>query len=163
MDCLQIKWSPEQTAEEVRVSHETIYRHIYADKAAGGSLWKKMRCQKKRKKRYAIGQEHRGQIVARRPSSKLPAYIEERVQVGHWEVDAIIGANHKQAIVTLVYGKLNIVVTLKNLALPNSQSLLIERSTIFPYILLASFKSFSSLLIKATFTPHSLFIRLIEV
>ena len=120
VDCLQIKWSPEQTAEEVRVSHETIYRHIYADKAAGGSLWKKMRCQKKRKKRYAIGQEHRGQIVARRPSSKLPAYIEERVQVGHWEVDAIIGANHKQAIVTLVYGKLNIVVTLKNLALPNS-------------------------------------------
>jgi len=105
VDCLQIKWSPEQTAEEVGISHETIYRHIYADKAAGGILWKQLRCQKKRKKRYASGQERRGQIVARRPISERPAYIEERTQVGHWEGDTVIGANHKQAIVTLVERK----------------------------------------------------------
>jgi IS30 family transposase len=105
VDCLQIKWSPEQTAEEVGISHETIYRHIYADKAAGGILWKQLRCQKKRKKRYASGQERRGQIIARRPISERPAYIEERAQVGHGEGDAVIGANHKQAIITLVERK----------------------------------------------------------
>jgi IS30 family transposase len=37
----------------VGISHETIYRHIYADKAAGGSLYQQLFCQKKRKKRYA--------------------------------------------------------------------------------------------------------------
>ncbi len=50
----------------------------------------------------------------------LPILKRERAQVGHWEGDTVIGANPKPAIVTLVYGKLNIVVTLKNLALPNN-------------------------------------------
>jgi IS30 family transposase len=54
--CLHKKWSPEQIADQVGISHETIYRHVYADKAAGGSLWEQLRCQKKRKKRYASWQ-----------------------------------------------------------------------------------------------------------
>ena len=29
-------------------------------------------------------------------------HIEDRKQVGHWECDTVIGANHKQAIVTVV-------------------------------------------------------------
>jgi IS30 family transposase len=32
----------------------------------------------------------------------LPAHIEGCQQVGHWECDTVIGANHKQAIVTVV-------------------------------------------------------------
>ena len=105
VDYLHGKWSPEQIANQVGISHETIYRHVYADKATGGSLWKELRCQKKRRKRYASGQDRRGQIIGRRPISERPAYIEERSQVGHWEGDTVIGANHKQAIVTLVERK----------------------------------------------------------
>lgn len=48
---LMLQGSPEQIAAFLPVSHETIYRHIYADKAQGGSLWKHLRCQKKRRKR----------------------------------------------------------------------------------------------------------------
>ena len=105
VDYLHDQWSPEQIANQVGISHETIYRHVYADKATGGSLWKELRCQKKRRKRYASGQDRRGQIIGRRPISERPAYIEERSQVGHWEGDTVIGANHKQAIVTLVERK----------------------------------------------------------
>jgi IS30 family transposase len=36
---------------QVGISHETIYRHVYVDKVAGGSLYQQLRCQKKRKKR----------------------------------------------------------------------------------------------------------------
>ena len=43
--CLHHKWSPEQIADQVGISHETIYHHIYADKAAGGSLYQQLRCQ----------------------------------------------------------------------------------------------------------------------
>ena len=50
VDCLLEKWSPVQIANQVGISHETIYRHVYADKAAGGSLYQQLRCQKKRKK-----------------------------------------------------------------------------------------------------------------
>ena len=105
VDCLLAQWSPVQIANQVGISHETIYRHVYADKAAGGNLYQQLRCQKKRKKRYASGRDRRGQIVGRRPISERPEHIEARSQIGHWEGDTVIGAAHKQAIVTLVERK----------------------------------------------------------
>jgi IS30 family transposase len=102
---LSLQWSPEQIAASLPVSHETIYQHIYADKAQGGSLWKHLRCQRKRRKRYASGKSRRGQIIGRRPIAERPASVETRSQVGHWEGDTVIGAGHKQAIVTLVERK----------------------------------------------------------
>ncbi|CAM3740549.1 IS30 family transposase [Polynucleobacter brandtiae] len=102
---LKDQWSPVQIANQVGISIETIYRHVYADKAAGGSLYQQLRCQKKRKKRYASGRDRRGQIVGRRPISERPQHIEARSQIGHWEGDTVIGAAHKQAIVTLVERK----------------------------------------------------------
>jgi IS30 family transposase len=94
--------SPEQVAAELPISHETLYQHIYANKADGGLLWKNLRCQKKKRKRYAGGTDRRGQIVGRRPIHERPADVESRRTVGHWEGDTVIGARHKQAIVTLV-------------------------------------------------------------
>ena len=94
--------SPEQVAAELPISHETLYQHIYANKADGGLLWKNLRCQKKKRKRYAGGTDRRGQIVGRRPIHERPADVESRRTVGHWEGDTVIGAGHKHAIVTLV-------------------------------------------------------------
>ena len=105
--------SPEQVAAELPISHETLYQHIYADKAAGVALWRNLRCQKKRKKRYASGVERRGQIVGRRPIHERPANVELRRTVGHWEGDTVIGAGHKQAIVTLVERKSGYAVLMK--------------------------------------------------
>ena len=75
---LRDQWSPEQIASEVSMSHETIYRHVYADKAIGGDLYKSLRCQRKRRKRYAGGRDRRGQIIGRRPICERPRHIEER-------------------------------------------------------------------------------------
>lgn len=104
-DYLKDQWSPEQIASEVPMSHETIYRHVYADKAAGGELYKSLRCQRKRRKRYAGGRDRRGQILGRRPISERPRHIEKRRQIGHWEGDTLIGKRHKHAIVSLVERK----------------------------------------------------------
>ena len=35
-------------------------------------------------------------------SAERPASVETREELGHWEGDTVIGAHHKQAIVTLV-------------------------------------------------------------
>jgi IS30 family transposase len=110
---LQIQWSPEQISAEVSISHETIYRHIYADKSFGGTLYSHLRCLKKRRKRYAGGRERRGQIIGRRAISERPAHIEERRQIGHWEGDTLIGKSHKQAIVSLVERKSGYAVLAK--------------------------------------------------
>ncbi len=80
------------------MSHETIYRHIYADKAISGDLYKSLRCQRKRRKRYAGGRDRRGQILSRRPIAERPRHIEERRQIGHWEGDTLIGKRHKHII-----------------------------------------------------------------
>lgn len=102
---LGLQWSPEQITDKVAVSHESVYLHVYADKAAGGDLHQSLRSQKPRRKRYLRGQGRRGQIPNRRPISERPDHIDERKQVGHWEGDTAIGAAHKQSIVTLVESK----------------------------------------------------------
>lgn len=80
--------------------HETLYLHVYVDKAAGGNLWKILRCQKQKRKHYAIGRDRRGQIPNRWPLRERPVHIEQRKQIGHWECDTVIRANHNQGIVT---------------------------------------------------------------
>ena len=110
---LQSQWSPEQISAKVPISHETIYRHIYTDKSFGGTLYSHLRCQKKRRKRYAGGRDRRGQIIGRRAISDRPAHIEERRQLGHWEGDTLIGKSHKQAIISLVERKSGYAVLAK--------------------------------------------------
>ena len=102
---LNLQFSPEQIAGKLPISHETLYLRIYADQAQKGQLYKNLRCQKKRRKRYGQGHDRRGQIIGRRCIDERPAYIENRSQVGHWEADTVIGVNHQHAIVTLVERK----------------------------------------------------------
>ena len=110
---LRLQWGPEQIASKLPVSYESLYLHVYADKVRAGTLWKNLRCQKHKRKRYASGRDRRGQIPHRRPLSERPAHIDKRLQVGHWECDTVIGANHKQAIVTVVECKSGYAVIAK--------------------------------------------------
>lgn len=105
LNFLSQNYSPEQIASQIRISHETIYRRIYLDRSQGGELYRHLRCQKKRRKRYAGGRDRRGQIIGRRPISERPSHIDARMRVGHWEGDTVIGRGHKQAIVSLVERK----------------------------------------------------------
>ena len=99
-------WSPEQisgylkTTSQPGVSHETIYRRIYADRRAGGSLYRALRCQKMRRKRYG-GRDRRGTIPNQVSIDRRPAIVDLRRRFGDWEADLIIGAGHQQALVTL--------------------------------------------------------------
>ena len=88
-----------------KIEDETVYQHVYADKAQIGVLWKNLRCQKQKRKRYAGGRRPRGQILNRRPLSDRPLNIEARRQVGHWECDTMVGDSHKGAVVTMVERK----------------------------------------------------------
>jgi IS30 family transposase len=107
---LRLDWSPEQVSgwlkryHAIQVSHEWIYQHILADKQAGGDLYRHLRCQKKRRKRYG-SYDRRGKIPNRVSIDERPAIVEERTRIGDWEVDTIIGKRHRQAIVTLTERK----------------------------------------------------------
>ncbi len=77
---LREDWSPEQISlwlaeEGFRViSHEWIYQHILEDKAQGGDLYRHLRCQKARKKRYG-SYDRRGQLPNRVSIDARPAIV----------------------------------------------------------------------------------------
>lgn len=108
-DKVRLNFSPEQISgrlkkdDHIEISHETIYQYILADKKEGGDLYKHLRCQKKRRKRYGTkSHDRRGQIKDRVSIDKRPKIVEKKSRIGDWEGDLIIGQNHKGAIVTLV-------------------------------------------------------------
>ena len=104
-------WSPEQisgylaSAEDIQISHETIYQHIWADKRNGGSLYQHLRwSHKKRRKRYGT-RDRRGQIKDRVSIDERPQVVDQKARIGDWEVDTVIGKNHHGALVTAVERK----------------------------------------------------------
>ena len=106
--CLKEKWSPQQIVGRFKalkigkISHESIYQRILQDKKLGGSIYMNLRCQKKRRKRYGSGRDRRGQIIGRVSIKERPEIVDKKTRLGDWEGDTVIGAAHKQAIVSVV-------------------------------------------------------------
>src|SRR5487761_305901 len=90
------EWSPVQVrdrlAEEGQrpISHERIYQHLCQDKLVGGTLYRFLRCQRLRRKRYGRP-ERRGQLINRVSIEDRPAIVERRSRIGDWEGDTLIG------------------------------------------------------------------------
>ena len=107
---LRQDWSPEQISGRLKkeqglaISHEWIYQHVLADKRAGGDLYKHLRCQKKRRKRYGT-YDRRGKLPNCRSIEDRPAVANTRKRLGDWQVDTLLGRQHKQALVTLTERK----------------------------------------------------------
>jgi len=59
-----------------------------------------LRCKKQRRKRYEA-YDKRGKLINQVSIDERPQIVEQRGRVGDWEVDTIIGKNHKQAIVSI--------------------------------------------------------------
>ncbi|MBW2494084.1 MAG: IS30 family transposase, partial [Deltaproteobacteria bacterium] len=79
-----------------------IYCHVWKDRENGGDLCKHLRCApKKRRKRYAR-YDSRGRLAGKRHISERPSWIERRSQVGHWEIDTMMGSGDGHCIVTLL-------------------------------------------------------------
>jgi transposase, IS30 family len=103
---LLFEQSPEQIADKLDISHESIYRYIYRDKKAGGCWHWYLRCQKPYRKRCAgNNRNRRGAIANQVRIDERPAHIEARSQIGHWEVDSVVGPFHGSRILTGVERK----------------------------------------------------------
>jgi len=102
------QWSPKQIAGTARrwswlnISHETIYRHIWQNQARGGILYTHLRQSiKRRRKRYRRN-DSRGRLAGKKLIAERPGAVELRQQIGHWEMDTVMGHGSQDCIVTLV-------------------------------------------------------------
>lgn len=114
---LREEWSPEQIAGTLgregtlRISHETIYRHVWKDKRQGGTLYQHLRIAcRTRRKRYGR-YDSRGRLAGKRHISERPAVVEKRAQAGHWEIDTMMGQSQSgECVLTLVERKTGYVL-----------------------------------------------------
>ena len=100
-------WSPEQISgvlanEGILISVERIYQHVWANKKAGGILFMHLRHGHKTRKRKRGSKDSRGQIKNKVSIHDRDEITEEKIRIGDWEVDLVVGANHKGFILTLV-------------------------------------------------------------
>jgi transposase, IS30 family len=90
---LQQTWSPEQIAEERRMSgkpfvcFKTIYRWLYAGRLAAGEV-RVLRHKGKRRKPT----ETRGRFLVGKTISQRPKEIRKRESFGHWELDTVVSS-----------------------------------------------------------------------
>jgi transposase, IS30 family len=113
---LHRRLSPEQISGRLAfrgtlcISHETIYRHVWRDRILGGSLYTYLRgARKKRRKRYGA-YDSRGRLAGKRHIRERPLAAQQRSEIGHWEIDTVIGKGSHHRLVTLVDRKTGYVV-----------------------------------------------------
>ena len=108
---LALGWSPEQVAGRLArdtgesvISHETIYRFIYAQIARTKNYaWRHYlpRGKSKRGWRGRRGGHPASFIAHRRPLCERPDEANDRQTPGHWEADLMLFTTYGQAILTL--------------------------------------------------------------
>jgi IS30 family transposase len=92
--------------EDMRVSQETIYTHIYI--LPKGELKKELiSCLRKmhktrKKQKTSDTKETRGKIIDMISIDERPSEVADRIIPGHWEGDLILGKGHKSALGTIV-------------------------------------------------------------
>jgi len=123
VDRLKDGWSPEQIAgrlafegHDVRISHETIYAHVYSGEGQSEALARYLPSRrKKRKPRYA--RRPRGLVFPPdRSIHERPEHVKTRETFGDWEGDLMIfeKAQGKMNVASLVERKTRFAVLFRN-------------------------------------------------
>lgn len=91
-----LKTDPPPKLRGTRVSHETIYQHIYTGSGRYKQLYRFLRvARKKRIKKFS--RKHRKLPITQRVSiHDRPSHINERSEIGHWESDTVEGQRKKE-------------------------------------------------------------------
>jgi transposase, IS30 family len=116
---LRQQWSPQQISwrlrlrGQLRISHETIYRHVRLDRRLGGRLWRELRIVAKFGRKRRGSAATRGRQSGKRHISERPAHVEHRLELGHWEGDTVMGADQRHCVLTLVERKTGYVLIRK--------------------------------------------------
>lgn len=86
----------------ILISHESIYKMIWTDKENGGDLYKFLRRHGKKYNKRGGKTAGRGVIPNRRDISERPEIVGEKSRFGDLEIDTIVGAKRRGAILSIV-------------------------------------------------------------
>jgi IS30 family transposase len=124
LEKIETYWSPQQIAGRWKtlsgeaISHETIYQYIFKYHPEMVKLFFRRKGRKYRNRRLEAA-NMKGQIADMNMITNRPLEVENRKEIGHWEGDTVIGANHKGSFVTNVERKTGFLLAR---TLPNKQA-----------------------------------------
>ena len=133
IDYLEQDYSPEQIVGYAKrlskpcVSVERIYQFVWKDKKKGGLLYKHLRTKGKKYKKRDNLNSGRGQIIGSVDITQRPKIVDKKERFGNLEIDLVIGANHKGALLTINDRATGM---LKMRYLENKESEVIEKNTV---------------------------------
>jgi len=119
------QWTPEQISGRIKelypndpimsISHESIYRYIYLQPQASlnKKLIKLLVRSKSRRRKPKKRRKKGSKIINQVSIDNRPKHIEERLEIGHWEGDLMIGKDNKSAIGTIVERKSRYTIIVK--------------------------------------------------
>ena len=105
---LRQQWSPRQVQGRLRrlgvktMSHQSIYRRVHRDRTEGGQVWRHMRHMGKLRRKRKGSEDARGRLLGKRHISQRPERAEQRQEVGHVEVDTVMGKDGRHCVLTVV-------------------------------------------------------------
>ena len=99
---LREDWSPEQVCGRLahhpppgfrrrRLCCETVYQFIYTNEGQTLGLWRHLRRRKPRRRPIRIRHTRPTLITERTSIHDRPEVVKERIELGHWETDTVIG------------------------------------------------------------------------
>ena len=104
------QWSPDQIRgrcgqqNQPMLSTAAIYNYIWRDHAQGGTLYANLRhASRPYRKRYgkADGRSKAAKQAAKPSIAQRPEVVNAKTRFGDWELDTVIGSNHKGVLVTI--------------------------------------------------------------
>ncbi len=105
---LRQKWSPEQIVDHmdksfgINISVQTIYRRIKKDRRNGGFKYLDLRIMPKVRRKSYGNNDLRGKLSGKKHISTRPLEADNRTEIGHWEVDTVMGGNRHEWVLTMV-------------------------------------------------------------
>jgi IS30 family transposase len=99
-------YSPEQVVGRCKleglecVSVETIYQHVWGDKRRGGDLHTHLRRKGCKYRKRGAKKDSRGVIRDRVSIDERPKVVDDKSRFGDLEIDLVVGANHRRALLT---------------------------------------------------------------
>lgn len=110
---LQNHWSPEQIAGKlstfapaalngITISHTSIYRWIWADPQRTRQFRPFLRIARKPRRKPYGKPSRQGQILGKRSIDERPVQADERLRLGDWEGDTMVGKGRKGYVLTCV-------------------------------------------------------------
>ena len=97
-------FTPEQVSgflareHNVKISHETIYKHIRSDQRKGGPLQKHLRHSKRKYKGHYGIKESRGRIDGLVSSGLRPAVVDAKTRISDSELDTTTRKNNNRIV-----------------------------------------------------------------